>query len=188
MSVAAYVRVSWRSQGDEMQRAAILAAAAPHEIDRWYADTASGGTMDRSGFQAMMLDARRGAFRQLHVFRLDRLTRSGVADTFATVAGLRRLGVALHSVSDHLVILPGDGDVASDVLVFALGLAAQLERTAINDRIAAARARTDTWGRPPRMTAAEVAKAKELRASGRTTRQIAAALGVPRSTLARAIA
>jgi DNA invertase Pin-like site-specific DNA recombinase len=98
--------------------------------------------------------------------------------------------VTLFSIADNLCVRP-DEDITSDVLVFALGLAARLERTARNDRVAAARARMQAagqpWGRPPRMTAAQVDTARQMADDGQTVRAIAAALGVPRSTVGRAI-
>ena len=96
-----------------------------------------------------------------------------------------------HCVAENLTILPADDDVTSTVLLFAFGLAAKLERTAINDRIAAARARIatagGTWGRPPRMTPAERATAATMRARGASVRAIARALGIPYATIGRAL-
>ena len=80
------------------------------------------------------------------MFRLDRLTRSGVADTFKVVDELRKAGVALVSVSDGLTIKATE-DIVSDVMVFTLGLAAKIERrTAINEPISAARTRVEATG------------------------------------------
>jgi DNA invertase Pin-like site-specific DNA recombinase len=77
-------------------------------------------------------------------------------------------------------------------MVFALGLAAKIERTAINERIAAARVRVEaaggSWGRPKSITPATLERARALRDKGRTFRAIALALKVKRSTIARALA
>lgn len=126
------------------------------------------------------------------MFKLDRLVRSGVADTFAVVEELRRAGVTLVAVADNLTIVPNKDDTVSEVLVFALGLAARLERTAINDRICAARERVEAeggnWGRPRRVDAPTLRRAHELRAQGRSLREIAAALKIPKSTVAATLA
>ncbi|MCG8417727.1 MAG: helix-turn-helix domain-containing protein [Proteobacteria bacterium] len=45
-----------------------------------------------------------------------------------------------------------------------------------------------TWGRPKRMNDATVARAVAMRSDGRTLRQIAVALKVPKSTVGRALA
>jgi DNA invertase Pin-like site-specific DNA recombinase len=188
MTVAAYIRVSSKGQDHALQRDAIQRRGV--KVDAWYAEKASAKTTARAELQRLLADARAGFVNEVWTFKLDRLCRSGVADTFAVVSELRKAGVTLHCVADNVTIKPGE-DVVSDVMLFALGLAAGLERTAINDRIAAARvrqeARGEPWGRPPRMTAAEVETARRMATEGRTVREISAALGVPRSTAARAL-
>lgn len=184
----AYVRVSSEAQDLATQRDAIGRRATPSE---WYAEKRSGKTTDRPELKRLMADVRAGKIKEVYVFRLDRLTRTGVADTFKIVDEMRRCGVTLFSVGDNVTIRPGE-DITSDVLVFALGLAAKLEMTARNDRVAAARTRMQAagqpWGRPPRLTPAEIATARRMAADGDSVRVIAAALGAPRSTVARAIA
>lgn len=188
MPVAAYVRVSSKGQDHAMQRDAIERRGLA--VDVWYAEKASAKTTDRAELKRLLADARAGLFSELWIFRLDRLTRSGVADTFAVVSELRRAGVTLHSVSDNVTIKPGE-DITSDVMLFALGLAASLERTARNERISAARTRMEAkgepWGRPPRMTAAQLKTARRMRDEGRSVREIASAIGVPRATVGRAV-
>jgi len=132
-----------------------------------------------------------GKVKTLYVFKIDRLVITGVADTFAIVEELRRAGVTLIAVADNLSIVPDKDDITSEVLVFALGLAAKLERTAINDRIAAARDRIEAeggrWGRPSRVDRATREHAARLQAEGKTIREIARAQKVPRSTIARSL-
>lgn len=76
-------------------------------------------------------------------------------------------------------------------MTFALALAAKIERTAINERIASARTRIEAsggaWGRPQRVKGDLLTQAGGLQAQGRTIRKISAALKVPRSTIARAL-
>jgi DNA invertase Pin-like site-specific DNA recombinase len=66
-----------------------------------------------------------------------------------------------------------------------------MERLAINERIASARDRHQAegraWGRPKAIPATALAQAERLRAQGRSLRQIATELGLPRSTLARSL-
>lgn len=72
-----------------------------------------------------------------------------------------------------------------------LSWASQMERLAINERISAARERVEAegrkWGRPSRFDGAGLARVKALREQGRSIREIAVALKVPRSTVARAL-
>ncbi len=185
---AVYFRVSSRGQDFATQRDAVM-KVAPAEASV-YQEKASAKTKDRPELSRLLADVRAGIVDRVITFKLDRLTRSGVADTFAVVDAIRKAGATLHCVADGLVVKPGE-DVTSDVLVFALGLAAKLERTAKNDRIAAARTRLEAkgeaWGRPARVTPAQLDTIKRMRAKGDSVRTIAAALGVPRSTIGRAV-
>ena len=189
MTIAAYVRVSSKAQDHALQTDAIGKRTTP---TAWYAEKASGKTTDRPELKRLMADVRAGKVTEVWVFKLDRLTRSGVGDTFRLVDELRRAGVTLYAVADGVTVRPGVDDLVSETMVFALSLAARLERTAINDRISAARVRMEAsgeaWGRPPRMTPAEIEKARTMRAEGRSVREISAALGVPRATVGRAVA
>lgn len=189
MTVAAYIRVSSLGQSYEMQRDEILRSCP--NVSVWYEEKASAKTNERAALQRLLADVRMGRVSALYIFRLDRLTRTGVGDTFKIVDELRRAGVTLRSVSDGVVVTPNKDDVTSDVLVFALSLAAKLELTAKNERIAAARTRAaklgKSWGRPPRMTDDQVAKARSLKSEGKSTRYIARCLGVPLATVFRCV-
>ena len=67
--------------------------------------------------------------------------------------------------------------------------AAKMERLAINERISAARERLAregrAWGRPPRLTLGDRRRIAILRRAGHSLREIAVALKIPRSTVAR---
>jgi len=79
---------------------------------------------------------------------------------------------------------------AAEVVLAVVAWAAKMERLAINERISAARERVEaegrSWGRPSRLSAEEIARVRELRAAGRSLRQISIALKVPLATVARA--
>jgi DNA invertase Pin-like site-specific DNA recombinase len=189
-SACGYIRVSSRAQDHASQRAAIERAAAARgdSITRWYAETASAKTVVRPELQRLRADARAGIVPRLYVFRLDRLTRSGVRDTFELVEYFRHHGVEIITISDGFDL---NGPAAEIVLAVMAG-AAKMERIAINERIAAARERCALegrpWGRPTRMDAVTLRRAHTMRVEGRSVRAIAIALKVPRSTIARALA
>ena len=188
-SVAAYVRVSSASQGHAMQRDAIERAARARgdKIGRWYADKRSGATMQRSDLDELRRSARVGNVRKLYVFRLDRLTRSGIRDTLALVEELRKHGCELVTITDGFDL----SGPAAEVVLAVMAWAAQLERLAINERISAARERVEaegrSWGRPSRLSEAERRRILEYHAKGKSTRAIAVALKIPRATVARAV-
>jgi DNA invertase Pin-like site-specific DNA recombinase len=182
--IAAYVRVSSRSQDLATQRDAISRAARArrHRIGRWFEEKQSGKSLARPVLGELRDAVRRGAVTTLYVFRIDRLTRSGIRDTLALLEELRGAGCKVITLADGFDF---DGP-ASDVVLAVLAWAAQMERAALGERISAARARVRKWGRPRRQV--DVARARELQAKGKTVRQIAAALKVPRATVQRVLA
>jgi DNA invertase Pin-like site-specific DNA recombinase len=192
VTAVAYIRVSSRAQDHASQRSAIERAAAARgdAVDDWRAEKRSARTMAREELQRLLGDARAGRLRgrRLYVFRLDRLTRTGIADTLTTLEDLRAAGVEVVSVADGLDL----AGAHAEVIIAVMAWAAKMERLAINERIAAARERIEAeggrWGRPPRMGKAEVARAVEMRAEGLTVRAIARSMHVPRSTVGRALA
>jgi DNA invertase Pin-like site-specific DNA recombinase len=189
MRTVAYARVSSDSQDLATQRDAIarLASVRGHEIAEWYAEKASGKTMARPELDRLRRDARRGELERIYVFKLDRLTRSGLLDTVSLVQELQGRGVELVSVADGFDL---SGRMA-ELVIAVMGWAAQFEREQIAVRTAAARTRLESegraWGRPRRMNPMDIDRARELRAAGRSVREIAVALRIPKATVARAL-
>lgn len=187
MAVAAYVRVSSKSQDDRSQRAAIRRAAGARgdTIARWYAEKASATRNDRPELGALREAARRGELRRLYVFRLDRLTRTGIRDTLALLHELEGAGCQVVTIADGFSL---EGP-ARDVIVAVMAWAAQMERAALGERISAARARVEAsgkaWGRPRRLDYDRLAKkAWDMKVKeNRSIRAIAVALKIPRSSV-----
>lgn len=188
MEAHAYLRVSSKAQNHATQSAAIERAATTRgdTIAVTYSEKRSGKSMARPELDRVRADARAGRIRRLYVFKYDRLCRSGVRDLLNILEELRACGVEVIAVAD-VVDLNGP---AAEMILAALAFAARLEREAINDRISAARERVEgeggKWGRPKRLDAAAVALVHQLRAEGRTLRQVAIALKIPLATVARA--
>ncbi len=189
MAKAAYLRVSSRGQSVDTQRAAVLRAAAARgdEIDRWYVETKSASTLERDALNELRGAARAGEIERVYVFKVDRLTRSGIRDMFAVVDELRRNGCSIHSVADGFQ-LDGPG---GDIVLAVMASLAQMERQALGDRISAARLRIESsggrWGRPRKLDRSEVTEAKRLRDQKVPIRRIAQILHVPKSTIADAL-
>src|SRR5580692_2845074 len=101
---SAYLRVSSRAQDAATQRAAIERAATARgdTIASWYSEKRSAKTMARAELQRLRAEAKAGLLRgrRLYLFRLDRLTRTGIADTLTTLEELRASGVEVVSVAD----------------------------------------------------------------------------------------
>ncbi len=167
-STAAYLRVSSRAQNFATQKAAIERAAAARgdSITAWYSEKRSGRLLARPELDRLRQDARGGVVAQLYVYRLDRLTRSGIRDTFEVVEELRAHGCNLVSVSDGFDL---EGP-AAEVVLAVMAWASKMERLAINERISAARERVEAeggrWGRPSRIDAGLLAKMVKLRRGG----------------------
>jgi DNA invertase Pin-like site-specific DNA recombinase len=188
-AVAGYIRVSSPSQDYSYQRAAIEAAARGRgdAIGVWYADVASGGTLERPEFRRLQaaLDARR--LRRVWVWRLDRLTRSGIADTLECVDHVRRSGAELVSVADQIAL---DTGPVADLVLAVLAWCAQMERTKIRENQEAARARMRlegrSWGRPPLPPTVRAAVV-DAAAEGLSRRAIARRLKVSKSFVDRVL-
>lgn len=190
MEVDGYIRVSSRAQDHKTQRSAIERAAAARDdtVGRWRAEKRSAKTLARPELDQLRADARAGLVRRLYLFRLDRLARSGIRDTLEVVDEFRRHGVEIITISDGFDL----NGPAAEVILAVMAWAAQMERLATAERIAAARERLAAegrpWGRPRRMDSDLRRRAFDLRAQGRSMREIAAALKVPRGTIQRELA
>jgi DNA invertase Pin-like site-specific DNA recombinase len=184
---AAYLRVSSDQQDVATQRHAVERAAAARgdTIGAVYSEKVSGGTLARPELRRLRVDVAAGRVPRLYVYALDRLTRTGILDTFALVAELRQGGAELVTVADPFDL----AGPAAEVIVAVMAWAAQQERRRLNERLAAARSRVEAaggrWGRPARLTPAEVAEARRRLQAGATVRQVSAAMKVPRSTIGR---
>jgi DNA invertase Pin-like site-specific DNA recombinase len=193
MIVVAYIRVSSASQSLAMQRDAIKRCAETRgdQIDRWIAERRSVTSRRRPG-SASKLDevhqlATSGQLRRLYVYRLDRLTRTGIRDTLAQLADLRDAGVELVTVADGF----DPGGPAAELVGAVMGWAAQMETVALRERISDARRRVEasggSWGRPRALSDHQVEQVRKLRRqldlSGRamSIRAIAARLKVPKT-------
>ena len=189
MQAVAYVRVSSKAQTHAMQKAALEQAAKARSdaIATWYSDKLSGGTMSRPGLERLRADVRAGKVRRCYVYRLDRLTRTGIRDTLEVVDELRAHGCEVRTISDGFDL----AGPAAEVVLAVLSWAAKMERIAINERIAAARARVEAeggrWGRPRTMDERQVARAAALRRKGLSVRQVASRMRLPKSTVERAL-
>jgi DNA invertase Pin-like site-specific DNA recombinase len=185
VAAAAYVRVSSRSQSHASQVEAIKLAAHARgdEIAIWLSEKASAGKLDRPVLAKVRELARLGEIRKLYVFRLDRLTRTGIRDTLTVLEELRGAGCKVLSLADGFDL---EGP-AADVVIAVLAWAAQMEKLALGERIAAARAQVEAkggaWGRPKRLTPADVERIRQRAKKGHSIRKIAIALKVPRSTV-----
>jgi DNA invertase Pin-like site-specific DNA recombinase len=137
----------------------------------------------------MLADAHEGRFKTLIVWALDRLGRRGIAEVAGIVAKLDAAKVALVSVREPWADTTGP---VRDLLVPVMAWVAEQERRRLLERLGAARARLEkegrSWGRPRRLTPAQLERVRAMKVQGKSDRQVSMAMKVPRTTLRDALA
>lgn len=177
-----YARVSTEDQDTRLQLDALTDAGC----ERIYQEAVSGGKRERPEL-AKCLDAlRRGD--TLTVWRLDRLGRS-LKDLVGMVSDLEARGVAFSSLSEAI----DTGSAGGKLIFHVFAALAEFERSLIRERtragLAAARARGRKGGRPRKMSADQVRKAKAMLLDPYMTKgEVARHFKVTRMTLNKALA
>ena len=172
-----YVRVSSAGQNDARQLDGLT-------LDKIFTDKASGKDTQRPQLQALLEFVRDGDTVLVH--SMDRLARS-LKDLEAIVTGLTGRGVTVSFVSQGMTFT-GDDSPMNTLMLQMLGAVSQFERSLILERqregIAIAKAKGDVYkGRKPSLDAAGVEELRGLVAQGMPKAQIAAKLGISRTTL-----
>jgi DNA invertase Pin-like site-specific DNA recombinase len=184
---AIYGRVSTlTNQSTEMQVRDLrqLADHRGFEVMHEYLDEGfSGAKSSRPALDEMLADAKRGKFRILLVWKLDRLGRS-LAHLVRLLEDLRACNVELVSFSEGLYFTTTSGKL----LYQMLSAFAEFERDCIRERVRSglrnARAKGKRLGRPSKVVDATTVAL--LRGQGVTWRSIATQLGVGIATAYRA--
>lgn len=174
-----YARVSMQDQNPALQLDALTAAGC----EKVFTEKASGAQRDRPELAAALSYMRSGD--SLVVWKLDRLARS-LPQLIETVATLEDQGIGFRSLTEAI-----DTTTAGGKLVFHIfGALAEFERSVIRERtragLKAARDRGRKGGRPPALSAADLAVAKALlRDPAITVDEVATRLKVSPATLYR---
>ena len=174
-----YARVSTQDQNPALQLDALKAAGC----EKVFTEKASGAQRDRPDLAAALSYMRSGD--SLVVWKLDRLARS-LPQLIETVATLEDQGIGFRSLTEAI-----DTTTAGGKLVFHIfGALAEFERSVIRERtragLKAARDRGRKGGRPPALSAADLAVAMALlRDPAITVDEVATRLKVSPATLYR---
>jgi DNA invertase Pin-like site-specific DNA recombinase len=186
--VALYARVSTSDQSLDPQLDALRKYAAARGWDaREFLDHGQSGRSDqREGLKALLESARRREVDAVAVVKLDRLGRS-LLHLLGVLGELESLDVAFVSLDDGI-----DTQTAAGRLFMQIrGAFAEYEAGLIRERtlagLEAARRRGKKLGRPPVMDATQVARARRMKAAGRSVRYIADVLEISRATVHRAV-
>jgi DNA invertase Pin-like site-specific DNA recombinase len=147
-----------------------------------YMDRASGAKDNRPALAQLMADAAQRKVDVILVWKLDRFGRS-LRHLVNALAELEARGVAFISLHDNLDL----GTPSGRLMFQIIAAMAEFERSLIQERVKAglrnARAKGKRLGRPTkRPDGGAIAR---LRGDGNTWNQIAATIGVGRSTLIR---
>jgi putative DNA-invertase from lambdoid prophage Rac len=189
---AVYLRVSTDRQTVENQRPDVDRVIIERglEVVRSYEESESA-VKRRPEFDRMMADAKGGAFEVLVVWALDRFGRAAV-DNLLAVRDLDAAGVLVVSAREPWLDTSGP---LRELLMFLFSWLGEQERKRLIERTHAgiARARVKgtksgrAIGRPKRLDKVDVQRILELHQDGRSGREIAQALKVPRTTVRRAL-
>jgi len=174
-----YARVSTMDQSIALQRDSLEAAGC----DQIFEDHGiSGAHPDRPAYAAAMKALKAGD--ELVVWRLDRLSRS-LFDLVDTLHIMKDRGIAFRSICEGMDTASPYGEV---IYVMASAFAS-LERSILIERtragMEAAKARGVKFGRRPALNGEGLREALYMRRNGMKVPDIAAQLGVGRSTLYR---
>lgn len=190
--VYAYLRVSTDHQSLENQRSEIVRFAQSHglSVDKWVSETVSGKVRDSDRKLGLLLKRlKKGDV--LIVSELSRLSRT-LLDIMMIVRTLLEKGVDLYSSKENCCL--GD-NINSKVILFAFGLAAEIERDLISMRtreaLAARKEQGVVLGRKtgfcPKIDVLEKNSIDILEAldAGEQIGQVCEKYGVSRSTMRR---
>lgn len=176
-----YARVSTVAQDTALQLDALKSTGC----ERIYHESRSGASRERPELEKCLDVLREGD--TLIVWRLDRLGRS-LKDLVQIVSELEARGVGFRSLNESI-----DTSSAGGKLIFHVFAAlSEFERSLIQERtqagLEAARARGRQGGRPRKMSADQVRKAKAMLADPVITKgEVARHFGVTRMTLNKAL-
>jgi DNA invertase Pin-like site-specific DNA recombinase len=174
-----YARVSTAEQNPAHQIDALVrGGVAPDDV---HVDHASGAKASRPQLDLVLKLLRAGD--TLVITRLDRLGRS-VLHLVTLGAGLRERGVGLRVIEQGIDTSTAEGRAMFGMLSVLAELQRELIVANTRDGLAAARARGRNGGRRPKLDPAQAAHAQQLYdGGGHTVAQIAALLGVARTTV-----
>jgi DNA invertase Pin-like site-specific DNA recombinase len=186
--VALYARVSTKDkrQDTENQLAQLRQFC---EVQGWaivheYVDRATGKHSDREQFKKIFADASQRKFDTVLFWSLDRFSREGVRQTLNHLEVLSSYGVGYRSFTEQYLDSCG---IFKDAVLSILATIAKQERVRLSERTIAglqkARKAGRVGGRPK--VVCDRAKVQKLHAEGVRLSDIAAKIGVSKSSIHR---
>lgn len=192
---ALYARVSTidKNQDPEVQliRLRNFAEARGFEVHDEYVDFTSGADPNRPELTRMLQDARKRTIHAILIVRLDRMMRSTI-NLLEVVKDLELWNVNLVVLDQPVET----GTAIGRLLITVLGAVAEFERELLRERTIDGMAKAKAHGtrsgrpigRPPAIIPPDVVQeALRLLDAGKGLRMVSSTLGVPRSSLRRAV-
>jgi DNA invertase Pin-like site-specific DNA recombinase len=179
-----YARVSTGHQSLDQQADALTDAGV--DAERVYSDKLTGTSTkeQRPGLAALLDYARPGD--TIVVVGIDRLGRNA-AEVMTTIRDLGQRDIVLRSLREGIDTSNATGRMVAGVLASLAELELELQRERRAAARAARKARDLPMGRPPKLTAEQLRQAVTLRTGGTPVPEIAATLGVSRTTAYRVL-
>lgn len=187
MTAAIYVRVSTDRQTTENQLPELqrMAAARGHTDATVFSEVESGAKR-RPVLEQLIAAAKRGKYRTIYVWALDRLGRGGALEALSLLEDLARANVAVVSAQEHWLDTSRDNPLRDVLIAFSATLA-RMERDRLITRtkagIARYRAEHGRWGRRPVSQVALTAAADAVRSGRLSQAEAARKWGIGASTL-----
>jgi len=189
MNIALYTRISTRDKGqdveNQLRQLRDFCAKQGWTVVAEYSDEASGKRYDREQFQQMFAAASRREFDCVLFWSLDRFSREGVYETLQHLQRLTSCGVAYRSFTEQYLDSCG---LFRDAVISILATIAKQERVRLSERTLAGlqRGSKGRIGGRPRVSC-DRERISELRRSGLSLGQIAAQMGISKTTVARMV-
>jgi len=188
--IVLYARVSTKDKGqdtgNQVSQLRDFCARQDWAITREYIDQASGKTGDRPQFKELMAAASEHEFDMVLFWSLDRFSREGVLETLQYLRTLTSYGVGWKSFTEQYLDSCG---IFRDAVLSILATIAKQERIRLSERTMAglerARKQGRVGGRPRVITDRQ--KVGKLRAAGKSLGEIAEAMHLSKSTVARIV-
>jgi len=190
MNIAIYSRVSTKDKGqdveNQLRQLREFCSKQGWAIVREYVDHASGKRGDREQFQAMFAAASQREFDTVLFWSLDRFSREGVYETLQHLQRLTACGVGYRSFAEQYLDSCG---LFKDAVISILATIARQERVRLSERTVAGLQRAKQQGRVggrPRIVC-DRERVAELRRSGLSLGQIAAQMGLSKTSVSRMV-
>jgi len=176
-----YGRVSRQDQCTDLQIDALKSSGC----QKLFTEKASGAQRDRPELKAALAYMRDNSGDVLVVWKLDRLARS-LRQLIETIEDLEKRGIGFESLTERLDTTSAAGRLTFHIFASMAEFERSINRERTRAALEASRARGRKGGRPPSLSAKDLAHAKALLADPDiTVEEVAKRLNVVPSTLYR---